>query len=63
MIPSDDTLGMRTILRSITLGVIVGLVAGAAHAQQAIVASPGQTETQSSRTLDRHRARPLHPQG
>jgi LPS-assembly protein len=53
VIPSDDTGGMRTILRSITLGVIAGLVAGAAHAQQAIVASPGQTETQSSRTLDR----------
>ena len=45
---------MRRLLRTIILGVIVGLVAGAAHAQQAVAASPaGQTETQSSRTLDR----------
>jgi LPS-assembly protein len=53
VIPSDDLPGMRRILRTIILGVIAGLMAGAARAQQAIVASPGQTETQSSRTLDR----------
>jgi LPS-assembly protein len=39
---------MRTILRTISLSVIVGLMAGVADAQQAIVASPGQPEPQSS---------------
>ena len=45
---------MRTILRTVMLGAIVGFSAGVAHAQQAVVSSPpGQTETQSSRSLER----------
>ena len=54
MIPSNHPPGMRTILPTIVLGVIIGLITGVAHAQQAVVANPAaQTETQSSRTLDR----------
>jgi len=45
---------MRTILRTVMLGASVGFSAGVAHAQQAVVSSPpGQTETQSSRSLER----------
>ena len=53
MIPSNHPPGMRTSLSTFVLGVIISLP-GAARAQQAVVANPAaQTETQSSRTLDR----------
>ena len=39
MIRSDDTLSMRPILRTVILGMLVGLIAGVAHAQQAVVAA------------------------
>ena len=54
MIPSNHTPGMRQILRTITIGVVVGLIAGGAAAQQAVVTSPGQAENEStSRTVER----------
>ena len=44
---------MRTILPPIVLGVIIGLVPDAARAQQVVANPAAQTDTQSSRTLDR----------